>query len=188
MSFSVEVAKPVALLRVVENITFVNQNEFTSIWDRLIEDECDTLILDLSSISYFGSMAFGLVAKNAQRWSKTGKTLAVIRPEKDEVFQVFKITRLVELLDFYDSEAEALEALGHQDLEFSTVVADEKDPVESKIAKLSDKDPEVRRYTAWALGLVGDGRAIQPLEKLLEDSDPRVREAARDSLEKIRSS
>ena len=39
--------------------------------------------------------------------------------------------------------------------------------------------------TAWALGLLGDKRAVNALEGILQDNDARVREAAAESLEKL---
>lgn len=186
MSFTVEKSGSVTVVRVAENITFVNQREFDSIWERLLVDEVRAAVLDLGTISYFGSMAFGLLAKTFNRLKEKGCRLVIVRPEKDEVFQVFKITRLVDLIEFFPSEREAFEALGVDSSDVTTVVLEDADPVGSKIEKLKDPDPEVRRYTAWALGLLGDSRAVPALEEALaRDHELRVREAAAESLEKL---
>lgn len=185
MSFSVEQSGSVTVVRVAENITFVNQKDFLAVWDRIVADAGRAAVLDLSEISYIGSMAIGLVAKVFNQLKGAGIRMVAVRPEKDEVFQVFKITRLVDLIPFHDTKRGALDTLGVDSGEYATIVLEEADPVESKIKKLEDKDPEVRRYTAWALGLLGDQRAVAALEGILADPDSRVRQAAADSLEKL---
>ena len=47
------------------------------------------------------------------------------------------------------------------------------------------KDDSVRRKAAWALGLIGDKRAVKPLVNALKDEDRGVREAAVRALGKI---
>lgn len=186
MSFTVESSGSVTVIRVVENLTFVNQKEFLAIGESLAKEGVRAVVLDLLEITYFGSMAFGLVAKLFHTLKDVGSKLVVVRPHRDEVFQVFKITRMVDLMDFYPTRDAALEAIGvAEPAAVPEVVMEDEDPVASKIAKLGDEDPEVRRYTAWALGLLGDSRAVSPLEGCLADPEPRVREAAADSLEKL---
>jgi len=46
----------------------------------------------------------------------------------------------------------------------------------------------VRFSAAGALGELGDRRAIEPLEELLGDEEPDVREAAREALAQLRRS
>lgn len=188
MSFTVESSGSVTVIRVVENLTFVNQKEFLAIGETLAKDGTKAVVLDLLEITYFGSMAFGLVAKLFHLLKDVGSQLVVVRPRRDEVYQVFKITRMVDLMDFFDTREEALDAVGVEESAVQSVpevVMEDEDPVASKIARLTDEDPEVRRYTAWALGLLGDDRAVSPLEGCLGDPEPRVREAAADSLEKL---
>jgi anti-anti-sigma factor len=185
MSFSIESSGRAQVVRVAENITFVNQKEFLGIWDRVVEEKVPAVVLDLSDITYFGSMAFGLVARTVTRLKEVGCRLAVIRPNKNEVFEVFRITRLVELIDFYSDETSALSAMGIDRSTVSTVVMEDRDPVRSKIKKLEDSDSEVRRYAAWALGLLGDPSAIPALQAALEDGELRVRQTAAESLEKL---
>lgn len=185
MSFSVERSGSVTVVQVVENITFVNQKEFLSIWQKLIQDGCQGAVLDLGGITYFGSMAVGLIARIFNEMKEVGSRLVAVRPEKDDVFQVFKITRMTDLIQFFDSRADALQALGVDPSQVSTVSLEDSDPVATKIDKLGDRDPEVRRYAAWSLGLLGDPRAVTPLEGILEDPDDRVRLAAQESIEKL---
>lgn len=185
MSFSIEDRGPARLVRVTENITFVNQKEFLAIWDAVVEQGVPAVVLDLSRITYFGSMAFGLVARTVTRLKEAGCKLAVVRPASDEVFQVFKITRLIELIDFFDSEEGARAHLGLEAEELSEVLLEDRDPVLSKLGKLRDGDLEVRRYAAWALGLLGDPRALPGLEEALSDPEDRVRHSAAEAIERL---
>lgn len=57
--------------------------------------------------------------------------------------------------------------------------------VEPLIASLYDTSPKVRARAALALGDVGLVRVVDPLKNLLDDVEPEVREAAKESIEKI---
>ncbi len=46
------------------------------------------------------------------------------------------------------------------------------------IAALQDNDAHVRSQAAWALGLKGDSRAVEPLRMALNDQDEQVRKQA----------
>lgn len=61
------------------------------------------------------------------------------------------------------------------------------DPVPALIECLQDPDPDVRLYTALALGERGDHRAISPLLQALEDENFNVRYHAIDALGHLRS-
>lgn len=50
---------------------------------------------------------------------------------------------------------------------------------------IQDKNPTVRRLAAGALGEIGDQRALQPLTRVLQDTDLDVRIRAHESIEKI---
>ena len=54
--------------------------------------------------------------------------------------------------------------------------------VEPLIAALKDRNSDVRRYAAWALGEIGDARVVVPLIGALKDEDPWVREEATGAL------
>ena len=62
-----------------------------------------------------------------------------------------------------------------------------KDAVPSILPLLEDDAPEVRTISVWTLGQMGDeGRkSIPALKKALEDEDPRVAQAAMESLETL---
>jgi HEAT repeat protein len=56
------------------------------------------------------------------------------------------------------------------------------------IARLiREKDPEVKRAIAWALGQIGDPRAAETLRTLSRSTDPYLAATAREALLKIRS-
>lgn len=65
---------------------------------------------------------------------------------------------------------------------------DESRAVEPLIERLSDEEPFVRRYAAYALGKMGDSRAFNPLGKLLDDEDEAVRRSAEEARRSIRDS
>jgi anti-anti-sigma factor len=111
MSFSVDESGSAPVVRVAENITFGNQDEFQNIWDRILATGRERAVLDLSALTYFGSLALGLVAKVAGELKQAKCHLVIVRPREDRVFQVFRITRLVEWIDFFEDEASALESL-----------------------------------------------------------------------------
>ena len=46
------------------------------------------------------------------------------------------------------------------------------------IPLLTDSDVGVRRQAAWALGALGDARALEPLLSALKDTDAAVRRQA----------
>ena len=58
--------------------------------------------------------------------------------------------------------------------------------VKRLIEALKDKDRDVRRDAANALGEIKDARAVEPLIKALKDEDNYVREQAAAALGKIR--
>ena len=57
--------------------------------------------------------------------------------------------------------------------------------VEGLIRALKDKERSVRRRATYALGDIGDSRAVKPLTETL-DEDWHVRRSAADALENIR--
>jgi HEAT repeat protein len=54
------------------------------------------------------------------------------------------------------------------------------------MAALHDEKKQVRKQAAWALGNIGDERALRPLEKALSDEDESVRSAAELAIKAIR--
>jgi HEAT repeat protein len=50
----------------------------------------------------------------------------------------------------------------------------------------SDKDPEVRRQAATALGMIGEPSALPALEHATHASDPYLSQAAREAIPQIR--
>jgi HEAT repeat protein len=59
--------------------------------------------------------------------------------------------------------------------------------VEGLIEALKDEDSNVRWRVAYALGEIGDRRAVEPLIEALKDKDSDVRWQAAEALEKIKA-
>lgn len=57
--------------------------------------------------------------------------------------------------------------------------------VESLINVLQEEDVSARATAAWALGEIGDNRAIVPLKKALIDNDPHVQRRSVEALKKL---
>ena len=57
--------------------------------------------------------------------------------------------------------------------------------MEPLVKVLQDEDLDVRMNAAWALGAIGDPRAVEPLIKALEDEHLRVRGTAASALIRI---
>ncbi len=65
-----------------------------------------------------------------------------------------------------------------------------KTPEKSRMFKrlteeLKSAEPNARAHAAWALGQLGDARAIEPLQRVLHDKNPEVRSDAADALSKL---
>jgi HEAT repeat protein len=52
---------------------------------------------------------------------------------------------------------------------------------------LQNSESHLRTIAAWALGEVGDVKAIEPLSQLIEDKDDSVSEAVKEALSKLRN-
>lgn len=63
-----------------------------------------------------------------------------------------------------------------------------KAPVyEVLVTTLTEPDPKLKSTVIWGLGLLGDARAIEPLNSLLYDDDPDIRISTIEALKKIGS-
>lgn len=67
-------------------------------------------------------------------------------------------------------------------LGFTFAVSAQQPTMAEYIQQLNHKDKAMRLYGAYALGLIGDEKAVQPLIKILKDPDVYVRAAAIDAL------
>jgi anti-sigma B factor antagonist len=184
MNFSIAEVGTATVLKVLENITYVNQREFTSLIDGILGGERRNVVLDLSELKFLGSLGIGAIAKFYQDVKQAGGSLVIIRPP-EHVFKVFSLTGLAQLIPFFETERKALEDLGIDADQERVVARVDDDDVESKLKRLNDESPEVRRYVAWSLGLLRDPRAISHLEAALQDASGEVREAAADALKKL---
>ena len=69
--------------------------------------------------------------------------------------------------------------------EASTAVSRMSGAVDPLIETLADEDWKVRGAAAWALGNLGDEKAIPELEKLLDDESSFVKAGAKRAIESI---
>lgn len=65
-----------------------------------------------------------------------------------------------------------------------------KTPEKSRVFKrlieeLKSAEPNARAHAAWALGQLGDARAIESLQRVLHDKNPEVRNDAADALSRL---
>ena len=184
MNFSMHEIEDVSVLKVFENITYVNQKEFLGLLDSIIQSDCEKVVLDLAKLRFLGSLGIGAIAKFQQDMQKKSGKLVIVKPP-EQVFKVFNLTGLATVIPFFDTEIQALQEFGVKAKEERLVAKVEDDEVDNKLKRLRDENPEVRRYVAWSLGELRDPRAISQLEKALDDSSGEVREAAADALKKL---
>ena len=184
MNFSISEVGEVNVLRVFENITYVNQKDFSKLAESIRNSECRKVILDLSKLKFLGSLGIGAIAKLYQDLKARQAALIIVKPP-EHVFKVFSLTGLAQVIPFFDTEEAALEEYGVTPGQERVVAHVDEDEVDDKIRRLKDDNAEVRRYVAWSLGLLRDPRAISHLEAALEDPSGEVREAAADALKKL---
>jgi hypothetical protein len=60
-----------------------------------------------------------------------------------------------------------------------------KEAVEPLIKSLKDEDAQVAKASAWALGEIGDDRALHPLMELVNHEDEALRKTVREALRKV---
>jgi anti-anti-sigma factor len=185
MNFSISEVADIRIIRITENITYINQKDFFEMVEAVVSGDCRRIILDLSSLKFLGSLGIGAITRLYQKVKKTNRDITIISPPKP-VLKVFNLTGLAKVIPFADSEAEALRKYNVSDTPKEVIAHVNKSEVAQKIARLADKNSEVRRYVAWSLGLLRDREAIPHLEKLLEeDPSSEVRAAAADALRKL---
>jgi HEAT repeat protein len=111
---------------------------------------------------------------------------ALVQVLEDEDLDVRRVTFLVlEKLGWKPTEEEEVRRL-IAEREWDRLAGMGDVAVESLIEALSAEDGETRMKAAWALGEIGDRRALEPLLDVLEDLEPQVREKAARSLGKLR--
>ena len=114
-----------------------------------------------------------------------GAVDALVRVLEDEDQDVRRVSLLVlEKLGWKPTEEEEVRRL-IAEREWDRLAGMGDVAVESLIEALSAGDSETRMKAAWALGEIGDPRALEPLAAALADSEPRVREKAAIALGKL---
>jgi len=185
MNFSISEISNVRIIRVTENITYINQKEFSDMVDTVVTSDCIRVILDLSSLKFLGSLGIGAVTRFYQKMKKNNGEMLIIKPP-EQVFKVFSLTGLAKVIPFMENEAAAFSKFNISGNNKQVVSEVDESDISQKLERLKDGNPEVRRYVAWSLGLLRNKEAIAPLEQLLEQDDSsEVRAAAADSLRKL---
>ncbi len=69
------------------------------------------ILLDFSSVKFLSSQTLGVILKIHQKLSDKGGWLGLCGLRK-ELYKIFRLTRLDRLFNFYDTEQEALGAVG----------------------------------------------------------------------------
>ncbi len=90
------------------------------------------------------------------------------------------------LRDALRDPAESIRAQAAQFLGWSPLQPDDRERARAALlAKLADLSAVVRRHVVDSLGLIGDGDAVLPIARLLDDPEPTVRAAAATALARL---
>jgi anti-anti-sigma factor len=87
-------------------IDFNNITNFKDLLDQHIKGREGSVILDLSEVSYIGSVGLGMISLTAVTLKEQGRSLVIICCT-DEVRRLFRISGLMRVLTVVDSEKEA---------------------------------------------------------------------------------
>lgn len=98
----------VDILKIKDEITIKNADEFKRSMENFLADSKDNLVLDLEEVSYLNSSALGVIAQTAMNAKKQDKELVVsgVKPPINEIFEVVKFGAFMKLFSSQE-EAEA---------------------------------------------------------------------------------
>ena len=68
----------------------------------------DTLVLDLSAVTFLDSTGLRLIFSTRRRLARRGRRLAVVLPRDEKVREIFAMIDASEVLEVYDSVEQAL--------------------------------------------------------------------------------
>jgi anti-anti-sigma factor len=87
-------------------IDFNNITSFKDLLDQHIKGKEESVILDLSQVSYIGSVGLGMISLTAVSLKEECRPFAIIC-NTDEVRRLFRISGLLRVLTIVESEKEA---------------------------------------------------------------------------------
>ncbi|MBN2070364.1 MAG: STAS domain-containing protein [Candidatus Krumholzibacteriota bacterium] len=77
----------------------------------LIEEKKLDLVINLSKVKWISSTGLGILVSARSRYAKEGGVVKLCQPN-DRVLGILQVTRLNLIFDVYESEKEAIEAIG----------------------------------------------------------------------------
>lgn len=89
-----------------EVIDFNNITEFKELLDEYVKGRKESVILDLSEVSYIGSVGLGMISLVAVNLKEEDRHFVIVC-RTDEVRRLFRISGLLRVLTVVDSETEA---------------------------------------------------------------------------------
>ncbi len=84
---------------------------FSSYLQALLDEENNSVLIDMSEIDYVDSTGLGELVGYLQRFSEQGRRLALLRPHT-RILNLLRLTKLDEIFQLFDDEAEGIAALG----------------------------------------------------------------------------
>lgn len=101
-----ETAKYIQLCILDDVIDFNNITSFKDLLDQHIKEREESVILDLSEVSYIGSVGLGMISLTAVTLKEADRSFVIVC-STDEVRRLFRISGLMRVLTVVDSEKEA---------------------------------------------------------------------------------
>lgn len=100
---------PMALISLRGSIETTNASTLEEALERIVEDECYRIVVDLSGVSYISSAGWGIFISEIKRIRANGGDikLAAMAPEVREVFDLLEFNNI---LKPYENKEEAIRA------------------------------------------------------------------------------
>lgn len=108
--FEIQEEKGCKVIRVGESITHENVQDFSGAVDRLIDEGCTEIVLDLSEVPYITSKGLGAIVASFTVLRKLGGNLVLVCPQED-VARSLRVTKVDRILDVTATVEEAISLL-----------------------------------------------------------------------------
>jgi len=95
-------------------IDFNNISDFKVLLDTKVKNREEAVVLDLSEVSYIGSVGLGMISLTAVALKEADRNLVIVC-STDEVRRLFKISGLMRVLTVVESEREAERVITESD-------------------------------------------------------------------------